>query len=211
MPFVYSTDALSNLRETISRARLFPYMKAAQADLSMAIQLYEYNSLLSAGLYGVLQALEIAFRNSSLNKTLTAEIAPDWCDRSPLRAGEIKSVKEAKDKIIRRNEAITPGRVVAELNFGFWTFLVSSEYEKILWVPHLHKAFPYLYKPDRDSVFLRFKSIKGLRNAIAHHEPILNRNLSRDYSDIIEALGWLCPTSATWVQSHNRFTRYHGK
>ena len=210
MPFVYSTDALSNLRDTISRERLFPYVRAAKGDLALAIGLYEHNTLLSQGLYGVLQPLEIAFRNS-LHRALGQGIGPDWYARAPLRPAALESVEDAKNKILRRAETITPGRIVAELNFGFWTFLISSEYEKTLWVPHLHKAFPHLHKPDRESVFRRFKSIKSLRNTIAHHEPILARNLFKDYTDIIEALDWICPTTATWVQAINRFTRHLGK
>jgi hypothetical protein len=210
MPFVYSTDALSNLRDTISRARLSPYVLASKGDLTLAINLYEYNSLLSQGLYGVLQPLEIAFRNS-LHRTLGQGIGLDWYERAPFRQAELDSIEDAKNKILHRSDAITPSRIVAELNFGFWTFLVSSEYEKKLWVPHLHKAFPHLHKPDREMVFRRFKLIKVLRNAIAHHEPILARDLFRDYTNIIEALDWICPTTATWVQATNRFTRYFSK
>jgi hypothetical protein len=210
MPFVYSLDALSNLRDTISRARLSPYVIESKGDLASAIALYEYNTLLSQGLYGVLQPLEIAFRNS-LHRTLGLRIGLDWYEKSPLKTAEIDSVKEAKAKILRRGDTVTPGRIVGELNFGFWTFLINSDYEKSLWVPHLHKAFPYLHKPDRETVFRRFKSIKSLRNAIAHHEPILHRHLAQDYANMIEALGWICPTTATWVQSQNRFCRYLGK
>jgi hypothetical protein len=210
MPFVYSTDALSNLRDTISRMRLSPYVRATNGDLALAINLYEHNTLLSQGLYGVLQPLEIAFRNS-LHHTLGQGIGLDWYQRAPLRTAELQSVQDAKDKILYRSEAATPGRIVGELNFGFWVYLISSEYEKTLWVPHLHKAFPHLYKPDRETVFLRFKSIKTLRNQIAHHEPILARNLSQDYTNIIETLDWICPTTASWVQSTNMFTRHARK
>jgi hypothetical protein len=210
MPFVYSTDALSNLRDTISRARLSPYVQAAKGDLALAISLYEYNTLLSQGLYGVLQPLEIAFRNS-LHRILGQGIGLDWYKRAPLRTAALESINEAEKKILRRSETVTPGRIVGELNFGFWTFLISSEYEKDLWVPHLHKAFPHLYKPDREKVFRRFKAIKGLRNEIAHHDPILARNLDQDYANIIESLDWICPTTAAWVQSINIFTRHARK
>jgi hypothetical protein len=210
MPFVYSVDALSNLHDTISRARLAPYLRASQDNLAVAIELYEYNTLLSQGLYGVLQPLEIAFRNS-LHNTLGKDLGLDWYERKPLKPSTIDYVQDAKTNLRRRSETITPGKIVAEMNFGFWTLLVSSEYEKALWVPHLHKAFPHLHKPDRETVFRRFRSLKTLRNAIAHHDPIISRNLSQDYSNSIEALGWICPTTATWVQSKNRFTRYFGK
>lgn len=204
MPFVYSIDALSNLRDTITRPRLSPYVIQSKGDLGEAISLYERNTLLSQELYGVLQSLEIAFRGS-VHGTLTKGIASDWYKRAPLRKAELDAVDEAEAKIVRRNEGITPARIVAELNFGFWTHLLSREYERNLWVPHLHKAFPHLQKPDRERLFRRFISIKTLRNRIAHHEPIISRDLAQDYENIVEAIGWVCPTTACWVRSVNSF------
>lgn len=98
MPFVYSIDALGNLRDTISRARMSPYVMESKGDLALAVSMYERNTLLSQGLYGVLQPLEITFRNS-LHRTLGLGIGLDWYERAPLRAAELESVKEAKSKI----------------------------------------------------------------------------------------------------------------
>jgi hypothetical protein len=44
-------------------------------------------------------------------------------------------------------------KVVVELTFGFWTYLVSDLHEKPIWVPYAHKAFPaglehILVKPE---------------------------------------------------------------
>jgi hypothetical protein len=173
----------------------------------MAIALYECNTLFSQGLYAVLQPLEIALRNS-LHRTMVAGLArTNWYDVAKLRFRESESVKEAKNNIVKWNNAVTPGRVVSELTFGFWTKLLSREYEKSLWVPHLYRAFPYLKKPDRGIVCSRFDSIKLLRNKIAHHEKIVSRDLGRDFTEIIEAIEWICPTTAAWVRATNTFQR----
>jgi hypothetical protein len=34
------------------------------------------------------------------------------------------------------------GKVIAELQLGFWRYLTSAAHEKTLWVPHLNTAFP---------------------------------------------------------------------
>lgn len=205
MPFVYSADALSNLHSTIARDRLASYISDAKGDVRKAIQLYERNTLFSQALYGVLQPLEIAFRNS-IHVVLTGDTGHhDWYDRVALRFREQESVKEAKKKIMRWSHAITSARVVSELTFGFWTKLIGRDYEKALWVPHLYKAFPHLHKPDRLKVSARFDSIKLLRNHIAHHERIISRNLAQDYTHIIETIEWICPTTACWVRSTNSF------
>ncbi len=207
MPFVYNPDALGNLERAIARDRLAPYLGDSKGDLGQAILMYERNTLFCQGLYGVLQPLEIIFRNS-VHRTVSVGVGKsNWYDFSFLRTREYESVKEAKANIVRRNTAITPGRVVAELTFGFWTRLISAEYEKTLWVPHLHKAFPYLQKPDRARVFDRLASIKLLRNRIAHHERVLSRDLALDYANILETIEWMCPTTAAWVRSTNTFHR----
>jgi Abi-like protein len=206
MPFVYSTDAIRNLELAIAKDRLGSYVAETKGDVQKAIILYEMNTLFSQGLYGILQPLEIAFRNS-IHNVLGRGIGKNWYDSFPLRHREAESVKEAKSHIARWSHAITPGRVVSELTFGFWTRLISRDYEKTMWVPHLHKAFPHLPKPDRAAVSLRLDSIKLLRNRIAHHERILSRDLRRDYSDIIETLEWICPTTAAWVRVTNTFQR----
>jgi Abi-like protein len=205
MPFVYSVNAAVDLHRTIARDRLASYVADSKGNIVDAIWLYERNTVFSQALYGVLQPLEIAFRNS-IHRVMTADTGhTDWYDRSPLKWREIESVKAAKANIIKWSHAVTSGRVVAELTFGFWTKLIGREYEKTLWVPHLYKAFPHLRRPDRLKVFNRFDSIKVLRNRIAHHERIISRNLSQDYMDIIETLEWICPTTACWVRSTNSF------
>ena len=205
MPFVYSKGALSTIRTAISRDRLSTYMAETKGNIANAVLLYERNTRLSQSLYGVLQPLEISFKNS-VHRTLTAAAgSADWFKSFPLRTREIESVENAKKNIVRWSYTPKAARIVAELAFGFWTQLVSKEYEKTLWVPHLYKAFPHLDKPDRHHVFVRLMSIKTLRNRIAHHKHLLSRNLPKDYSDIIETLEWICPTTAAWVQATNRF------
>jgi hypothetical protein len=98
---------------------------------------------------------------------------------------------------------LTPGKVVAELTFGFWVRLTSAKYEKTIWVKHVYKSFPGLHKPNRPVVFDRIDKIRDLRNRVAHHERIINRNLQQDYKEVVEALGWICPITASWVNAHN--------
>jgi hypothetical protein len=36
----------------------------------------------------------------------------------------------------------SPGKVIAELMFGFWLFLTARRLEPLIWLPHLVHAFP---------------------------------------------------------------------
>ncbi len=93
-----------------------------------------------------------------------------------------------------------PGKVVAELMFGFWRYLSSAAHEKTLWVPALHRAFP----PGTD----RAARVDGpvgrlhdLRNRVAHHEPLLNTDVAGRLSDLTGVAARLDPHLGQHVQA----------
>jgi hypothetical protein len=203
MPFVYTSDALNSLDQSISIERLASYLASANGDKQRALLLYDRNRLLSEGLYGMLQGLEVALRNS-IHREMSADTGrSDWYDRpGTLFQPESGTVAEAKASI-PAGKPMTPARVVAQLTFGFWVKLLGRNYEKAFWVPHLYKSFPHLRRPNRRNVFDRLDKIRSLRNSIAHHEKILHRDLKADYSELLETLAWICPVTASWLNIHN--------
>ena len=46
---------------------------------------------------------------------------------------QIERVAEARTSILREKKQITPGKIISELSFGFWTSLLDSKFEKTLW------------------------------------------------------------------------------
>jgi hypothetical protein len=203
MPFVFTNDALNSLDQSISIERLASYLTLARGDRQKALFQYERNRVLSEGLYGMLQSLEVALRNSIHREMSVGTGRPDWYDLSgTLYRPEADTIAEAKGNI-PVGKPTTPARVVAQLTLGFWVKLLGRNYEKALWVPHLYKSFPHLRRPDRRSVFDRLDKIRSLRNSIAHHEKILHRDLKTDYRELLETLAWICPVTACWVNVHN--------
>ena len=127
---------------------------------------------------------------------------PDWYDHVPFRTPEQEAVVKAKRKLKAEAKPETPGRVVAELSFGFWTALTDKRYARSLWVPHLCKAFLHR-RMNHKTAHARLDGIRKLRNRVAHHEPIMSRNLAQDLEEVIETIGWICPTTAAWVDETN--------
>jgi hypothetical protein len=211
MPFVYDRDAQGLLLASLTPDRLTAYMAATKGDVHQALHLYEYNTRISEALFGVIQGLEIAFRNGCHGRISANLKCATWYERAGvLDEKELGSVGEAKRNLIRWRKRITPGRVISELTFGFWIRLIAPSYEKRLWVPHLHKAMPLMPGPDRATAFDRMEYIRKLRNRIAHHEPIFQRDITADYEILIETLSWICPVTTSWVHSTNSFThRYY--
>lgn len=70
--------------------------------------------------------------------------------------------------------AAPPGKVIAELMFGFWRYLSTTAHHHPLWIPYLHNAFtPGTHRKAVDGPV---DHLHRLRNRIAHHEPLLRRN-----------------------------------
>lgn len=207
MSFIYSKEAHAELTKLLTTDRMTSYLIETKGDIRLAIRLYEKNTRLSEAMYGVLQGCEIALRNS-IHLNLTSAIGKqDWYDHIKFNQREILMVGAAKLNLLRFKKKVTPGQVISELTMGFWIRLMAPEYEKALWVKHLHKAFPYYRKPDRVIIFARFDEIRRLRNRIAHHEPIFKIDGQKEYGKVMEAVGWLCPVTSAWIDTHNNYPR----
>jgi hypothetical protein len=92
-------------------------------------------------------------------------------------------VKKAKRKIASQNKDITPGRIIAELNFGYWTRLFSTRYEtkQIIWPRLIRPIFPDLPKAlcVREILSKRIQDLRKLRNRVYHYEPIWDLDLNQ--------------------------------
>jgi hypothetical protein len=187
----------------------------AHGDRVAAIRLYERNTRFSGALYCSIQGLEVCLRNA-IHRSLTTRYGPDWFDRlTGLKYPLPQKIEAAKSNILDDGKLLTPGRVVAELSFGFWTALLSARYEKRLWVPCLHRAFPHAFagpefgpttsgarrRVNRQDIARRLDGIRELRNRIAHHESIIRRSLDKDFRSIIETTAWICPTTSAWLDA----------
>jgi len=95
-------------------------------------------------------------------------------------------------------------KTVAELSFGFWTAFTAKRFEISLWTPYLRHAFPNLKPQRRALVSLRLEKARALRNRIAHHESIFNRNLESDFEDIADVISWMSLDAVRWALAHSR-------
>ena len=150
--------------------RLTRYLSATGNDVSRALELYEYNVQLSEVLYGLLHGLEVTVRNAEHHALTASYGTPTWYEIAPLSTYWQDQLVAAK---VKPGAAGKPGKVVAELTFGFWVDLLKSQNHMSLWVGRgLHKAFPNARR-HRRLIHERLKSIQLLRNRISHHEPVL--------------------------------------
>ncbi|GAB3799055.1 hypothetical protein [Micromonospora zhanjiangensis] len=208
-------EELMVLERRLSPERLGPYKVACGGDLRAALALYRWNVEVTAALSATLGHVEVLLRNA-LHCELEAWSArtfgePRWYlnPRSSalphgfLFAEALDDIAKARARAVRNGRPETPGRVVAELNLGFWRFLLARRYDRGLWHPCLHKAFP---RQRRVAVFDAVGLLHKARNRMAHHEPMFNRSLVSLYQTSLQVADWICPTSRRWVEQGSRVT-----
>lgn len=192
------------LVSALSSPRLSKYVLVARGRTDTAVRLYWWNVEVCGALYGSLHCLELALRNALHDRLRRKYGRPDWWEVAPLDPQTKRLVAEARRKCERRRTAPTPDSIVAELSFGFWVSLLSRGYDRGLWVPTLHKAFPYLDQP-RKRLYDGLTSLVLLRNRIMHHEPVHHRDLSADHAKIYRMLGYISPELAVEAKAMDRF------
>jgi hypothetical protein len=108
-------------------------------------------------------------------------------------------------RIQNRAQKLEVGQVVAGLSFGFWVALLQPRYNPPIWGSHLRVSFPDLPQDKtRSALSKRAGEVSFIRNRISHHEPIIGRDLSKDFQQLFEFLTWICPAKAAWIKPHCR-------
>ncbi len=180
---------------------------------------YLWNIELSEALYPCLQTFEIALRNSihtALSDHFQTEL---WFDQGILLDWQQETLQEARDELTLHQKPHEPGRIVAELSFGFWSSMFNSPYETPLWHANgarlLNTVFPNLPRTlrTRKKVSQRVERIRRLRNRVFHYEPIWNKgDLEQRHHQVDEALSWISPEMRDVMALSDRFDSvFHDK
>lgn len=210
VPFPYTPAEIESLIRSLSEDRLTTYRQMARGDIRQAIRLYEYNIALCEALYVPLHGVEICLRNAIHRVLSEAYARTDWYDdpRLILEHPQKQALGKAKVSLRAKGKTQEPGRIIAELPFGFWVGLLGKSYASSqLWGRHLRKAFPHNKNLQRKQCHSLLQPLRELRNRIAHHEPVLKRDLSQDHVDLLRIAGWICPVTQRWICERSRFQK----
>lgn len=201
-------DAAQAIKATLSTPRIETYKAATAGDptLSSALVLYAWNAQVSAALLAPLHICEVSIRNA-ISDAIAAAHGPQW----PWSAGFVRSLPNPvvgynarSDLLSSRINITTTGQVIADLKFVFWQTMFTSRFDARLWTHHLRKVLPYADDTKttaqiRALVYSELEQIRKLRNRIAHHEPIFQRNLATDFQKIHDLIAARCPITAAWM------------
>lgn len=190
------------------------YFPMADSELNLdcvdSQVLYLWNKRISAALWEVLCDIESALR-CSIDKELTILNVTEsnresWVEQVETLIGKdgFRYVVRAKSFLQFREIEITHASVISELNFSFWCSLLSKRYKDTLWRTALRYAFLYLPSRQPEYIFTRVRHLHLLRNRIAHHEPIHQRDIAGDFQICLEVLNAISPTIAAWSTENSR-------
>lgn len=224
--------SLAVLHRSLSQQRLDAYRHPSDSDEPDTLARYLWNMGLASALHPTLHVFEVTLRNAIYTTSVrlidTSRLhmpdVPCWLDArnsTLLYAKEAGEVERAKTYLGSEPRRRTPGHLIAKLSFGFWVQLTARVYSEHradgprLWPRALPSVFPYRWPPgsrklapdhgDREMIYKRLHEIRELRNRIAHHAPVWDRDLAAEYARILEVLGWMSARLAQSVQALDTF------
>lgn len=204
-------DFLRNLKRCLSDDRLSSYAGNGATE-EVTIARYLLNISLCESLYTPLQLCEVALRNRLHQHLTHFNGTEEWYNNGafPMTEWANQEIKKAIERIQKNLKPVSAGRVIAELQFGFWTSLLEHHYEHLqVWPSGFKFAFPYLVKSkhNRKEIKRTLEEIRILRNRVFHHERIVHwTNLDAQYTSIIDVIGWTSRETQNLAKALDRFT-----
>jgi hypothetical protein len=198
------------LEKSISSSRLSTYKQEGYNEIEIFTD-YILNTKISQNFYFLLQSLEVTLRNAIYSSYKKHYPSQDFFYLYETNSfNRYKSKKEIYSREcwkmlcgvkykLRHLPTLTDGKIIAELNFGFWTELLTSKDKKYIdmWRTIFEDVFPNYdiqrsIDHDKNLIASKIDDIRGFRNRIFHYEPIYNQNnLEYKHAEIFEILGWL--------------------
>ncbi|MEN5291708.1 hypothetical protein [Stenotrophomonas lactitubi] len=205
--------AYDALRRALSAERLSTYERIASTcspDVT-AESLYLWNMRMCGALMMPVHLCEVVIRNAAAS-VLARQHGPRWpwndAFRRRLPASSSAFARTALEQAACR--ATSTSEIVANLPMVFWQQLFTCRFDSTLWIPalngvlrHAPSAHPSVI---RKAMHVDIGRIRNLRNRIAHHEPILERDIGADLAAIGRLIHARCPHTLGWLQRHERAT-----
>ena len=196
--------------------RLEAYRHQDEASPLTTLSRYLWNMALCESLYSPLQMAEVALRNRIHACFTDTFSVVDWYTTDGLLLPwQAKMVEKALAGLEERKIKITPGKVVAELHFGFWTGFFNRAHERAGVAHALTKpVFQYAPKYERTAHKLaqRWNEIRDLRNRVFHHERLIHwKDITDRHAALIETIGWISPELQELTEKLDTFASVYEK
>lgn len=196
---------LEKYRTTIGVERLKSFCDINKdACEEYLVEKYIMNIKASQSLYPILSIVEVYLRNA-IDVMLQALYGNDWLEKEIKKQAILfkydnDKLQEAIHNLDRKYgfANVTRGKIIAELNFGFWVNLCSSKYNPKIWTKKnafrlVFPRFPHDQKESIAGISRSLIKIKNLRNRVFHYEPIFKSDVTfwEIYDETIKIINYL--------------------
>lgn len=197
----------TSILKTLSRPRMATYLSVTNQDQTKALELYIWNSQVSAALLVPMHICEIVIRNA-IAEIFESQFGSLWPWQRSL---ELTLPRRYRDELTKARDKRSinnrTSKVIPELTFNFWQQMFVSNYDQQFWQQHLHSLFPNApvnmpFNQLRGSIFNDLEKIRKFRNRIAHHEPIINQNINSIMDKIERLTRYRCTDTSDWACQH---------
>lgn len=191
----------------IGDARLRRLLDECSGDHGRAHELFVWNVRAAGAALEAIHVFELVLRNALDHELRTwnaqMQATPGWAlDPHPyllrsLKADELaKAASRARSIAREKGRPVTHDDVVAQISLGTWRYLLpsrSNNSKQKLWNVALKHAFPaWVGSWDPERLVARVANVHGLRNRVAHLEPLHRydlRRVRRDMRSVCHAVG----------------------
>ena len=196
---------LNKYSSTYSAERLKSFIYSENDTIEDVAERYGNNVIISQALYPALCTLEIILRNA-IDTVLKSYISKTWIEdeiknNTLLEEIDYRMLINAYDITKKEcrlsSKPFTIGKVIANLNFGFWTNLCVKKYSPRIW--NRMECFKGVFvnypnnKPEIAIISKKLYTIRKFRNRIFHYEPIFKKpqKTLELYNNMLEIISYL--------------------
>ncbi len=198
----------ADLERLFSAERLSTYLDHCNGDFAAAVEMYRWNSALTAAFWEPIGHLEVALRN-----TLHARLASrhhllgkpgSWLDdpEEELSSRASLDIASARDRVRQKRKRPGDGQTISELSFGFWRFLITKKLTG-LW-PDLASGFPHAPDRRRETVEAPLARVHVFRNRLAHHQRVWCHDPEMRYEDLLVLAGYINAALPVWIAATSK-------
>lgn len=196
------------VEQWLSPERFHTYVRLAGGDRTRALDLHEWNTQLNAALLHDFAHLEVGLRNF-YGRALMSAVRPGdshWTDQASFAAlfpaVPGNDARTHADLASARTKAggpsAPPGKILAELTFGFWVLMTSSRHTTLLWTPHLEALYPA--GSQRNRIHSGLDDMRKARNRVAHHEPVRVSDVNNLIRRMRRYAGYISPDLGRYIR-----------
>jgi hypothetical protein len=198
----------ADLERLFSAERMSTYLTYCEGDFAAAIELYRWNSAITAAFWEPIGHLEVALRNT-LDDRLAARHrrlgrSGTWLD-DPAQELSIRArldIAGARDRVRQKGKRASEGQTISELSFGFWRFLITKKLTG-LW-PDLASAFSDAPNRQLATVEGPLARLHVFRNRLAHHQRVWSHAPEERYKDLLVLAGYIDPALPGWIAATSK-------